>query len=104
MFPIIRKILSLGEDNKIEGGKQMALTERKEIGSREVLADGQIQVREDTIIERDGVEISKAYHRHVLAPGQDLSKEHPSVVLIAKAAWTPEVVKAYRDKQVSALI
>ena len=77
----------------------MALTERIEIGRREVLTDGQIQVRTDTIIEKDGVEIRRAFHRHVLAPGQDLSKEHPCVVLLAKTEWTPEVVKAYRDKQ-----
>lgn len=79
----------------------MALTERIEIGRREVLADGQIQVRTDTVIEKDGVEISRAFHRHVLAPGQDLSKEHQCVVQLAKAEWTPEVVKAYRDKQAS---
>ena len=53
----------------------MALTERIEIGRREVLADGQIQVRTDTIIEKDGVEISRAFHRHVVAPGDDLTKE-----------------------------
>tara|TARA_B100001964_G_C14233096_1_gene601015 strand:- start:1225 stop:1371 length:147 start_codon:yes stop_codon:yes gene_type:complete len=47
------------------------------------------------------VEISRAFHRHVLAPGQDLSKEHPCVVKLAEAEWTPEVVKAYRDKQTS---
>ena len=46
----------------------MALTERTEIGSINVLPMGQIQVRTDTIIERDGVEISRTYHRHVVEP------------------------------------
>ena len=53
----------------------MALTERIEIGSIEVLPMGQIQVRTDTIIERDGVELSKSYHRHVVEPGRDCSNE-----------------------------
>jgi hypothetical protein len=73
----------------------MALTERKVIGSREVLGDGQIQVRTDTIIERDGVEISRSYHRHVIAPGMDVSAEDPAVQRIARVEHTDVVVKAY---------
>ena len=53
----------------------MALTERVEIGKREVLSDGKIQVRTDTIIEKYGVEIRRAFHLHVLAPGNNLTKE-----------------------------
>ena len=39
----------------------MTIIKREEIGSIEVLSMGQIQVRTDTIIEEDGVEISKSY-------------------------------------------
>ena len=46
----------------------MALTERKEIGSMNVLPMGQIEVRTDTVIEKDGFEISRTYHRHVCEP------------------------------------
>ena len=74
----------------------MALTERTEIGSREVLLDGQIQVRTDTVIERDGVEISRTYHRHVVAPGDDVSREDPSVQRIAKTEHTPAKIAAYK--------
>ena len=74
----------------------MALTERIEIGSREVLADGQIQVRTDTIIERDGVIISRAYHRHVISPGDDVSGEHASVQTVANAVHTADVIAAWR--------
>ena len=74
----------------------MALTERTEIGSREVLADGQIQVRSDTVIERDGVEISRSIHRHVVAPGADLSGEDASVQTVANAVHTAEVIAAYQ--------
>ena len=74
----------------------MALTERTQVSSREVLADGQIQVRTDTIIERDGVEISRTYHRHVIAPGDDVSGEDASVQTVANAVHTAEVIAAYR--------
>tara|TARA_R110000824_G_scaffold56430_1_gene154500 strand:- start:41 stop:289 length:249 start_codon:yes stop_codon:yes gene_type:complete len=73
----------------------MALTERVEIGMREVLADGQIRVRTDTVIERDGVEISRTYHRHVVVPGQDVSGEHADVQRVATAEHTAEVIAAY---------
>jgi len=79
----------------------MALTERTEIGSREVLADGQIQVRTDTVIERDGVEISRSYHRQVVVPGQDVSGQDASVQTVAKAVHTPEVIAAYQAAQAS---
>jgi hypothetical protein len=74
----------------------MALTERKEISQRTVLADGQIQVREDTVIERDGVEISRTYTRHVLAPGDSITNESPSVQRLAMAEHTPAVIDAYK--------
>lgn len=73
----------------------MALTERTEIGSREVLMDGQIQVRTDTVIERDGIEISRTYHRQVVVPGQDVSSQDPSVQRIARVEHTKPVVDAF---------
>ena len=73
----------------------MALTERMEISSREVLADGQIQVRTDTVIERDGVEVSRSFHRHVIVPGDDVSGEDASVQTVANAVHTAEVIAAY---------
>lgn len=74
----------------------MALTEETIIGSREVLADGTIQVRTDTVILKDGSEISRTYHRHVIAPGDSIDFEHSSVQRIAKAEHTPAVVTAYK--------
>ena len=79
----------------------MALTERTEIGSREVLVDGQIQVRTDTVIERDGVEISRSFHRHVVNPGADVSGEHESVQTVANAVHTAEVIAAWEAKLAS---
>jgi len=74
----------------------MALTEHTEIGSREILVDGQIQVRTDLVIERDDVEVSRTYHRHVIAPGDDVSREDVSVQRIAKAEHTPAKIAAYK--------
>jgi len=77
----------------------MALEEKTVIGSRDVLANGNIQVRTDTIIEKDGVEISRTYHRHVIAPGDDVSGEDASVQIVANAVHTPEVIAAYKAVQ-----
>ena len=74
----------------------MALTERTDVSRREVLADGQIQVRTDTVIERDGVEVSRSFHRHVVVPGADVSGEDASVQTVANAVHTAEVIAAYR--------
>ena len=77
----------------------MALTEKTVIGSRDVLEDGQIQVRQDTVIFKDGVEISRSYHRHVVAPGDDISRQDASVQVVAKAVHTPAIVAAYKLAQ-----
>jgi hypothetical protein len=43
-----------------------------------------IEVRMATVISRDGVEVSREYHRHVVEPTQeDLSMEEESVQAIA---------------------
>ena len=75
----------------------MALTERKEIDQITVLVDGQLQVREATVIEKDGVEISRTFHRHVVAPGDDLDREDARVKKIAEVEHTSAVITAYND-------
>jgi hypothetical protein len=71
------------------------LTERKEIDRIEVVVLGQIQVRQATIIERDGEFVSRTFHRWVLTPDMDISDQEQKVKDIANAAWTPEVKAAY---------
>ena len=75
----------------------MALTERTEIGSIEVLPMGQIQVRTDTIIEKDGVDLSRAYHRHVCEPDHDCTNEDQRVKDIAATVHTAEVKTAWEE-------
>jgi len=79
----------------------MALTERTEIGSCEVLSAGQLQVRTDAVIERDGVEVSRTYHRHVVKPGDDLALEDPRVAAIGALVHTEEVIAAFKAAQAS---
>lgn len=74
----------------------MALTERNTIDKIEVLENGIIQIRQANIVERDGVEIAKTYHRWTLAPGQDLTGQEQRVVNVANAVWTEEIVAAYQ--------
>jgi len=74
----------------------MALTEKIEIDRIEVVADWNIQVRQATTIEKDGVQIARTFHRWVLNPDSDISAQESRVQAIANAAWTPEVVAAYQ--------
>jgi len=74
----------------------MPLTERTEIGQRTFLPDGQLQIRTDTVIERDGVEISRTYHRDVIEPGDAVSGRDTLIVRVANAEHTPAVVAKFR--------
>ena len=73
------------------------LTEHTEVDKIEVVGTHRfIQVRTATVIMRDGVEVSRAFHRHVVTPGQDVTAEDEAVQAIAQALHTPDVVAAYR--------
>ena len=78
----------------------MALTENTNIDQIEVVADWNIQVRQATIIERDGEFVSRTFHRWVLTPDMDISDQEQKVKDIANAAWTPEVRQAYETFKV----
>ena len=73
----------------------MALTESTSINQIEVVNDWNIQVRQATVIERDGAFVSRTFHRWVLTPDSDISTQEQKVKDIANAAWTPEVRQAY---------
>lgn len=61
----------------------------------EVVQNGSVQVRTKTAIVEDGKEISSAFHRHVVVPGQDYGKESPRVQAVCKAIHTPECVALF---------
>ena len=74
----------------------MALIERQLVDLVELVQSNHIQVRTANIIERDGVEVTRTFHRHVLSPGADVTNEDPKVQAIANAVWTEEVIAAYQ--------
>ncbi len=74
----------------------MALSEIIKIDQIEIVETGSIQIRTATIIEKDGVEISRTFHRHVVHPNEDISKEDEKVQAIANVVWTDEVIEAYK--------
>ena len=54
-----------------------------------------IQVRTKTAIIEDGTELSSSYHRHVVAPIDDLANESAEVTAIANAVFTQAMKDAY---------
>jgi len=74
----------------------MALTEESFADKIEVVGDfAHVQVRTATVIKRDGQEISRSFHRHVVAPGDDYSAEEAKVQAICAAVHTQDVIDAY---------
>jgi hypothetical protein len=73
----------------------MALTEKIEIDRIEVVSSWTIQVRQATVIERDGQFVSRTFHRWVLTPDMDISGQEQKVQDICNVAWTDEVRQAY---------
>jgi hypothetical protein len=74
----------------------MSLTKTTTVDQITVTENGIILYREATRIMEDGNELSKTYHRSSLTPGQDLKNIPANVVSICNAAWTAEVIAAYK--------
>ena len=83
----------------------MSLTEETVEDKIEVVFNKSVQVRTATVIKRDGVEISRNFHRHVVAPSTktgdtwadtDISSESAEVQAICSAVWTDAVKTAYQ--------
>ena len=73
----------------------MAITKRTENDKIEVVNKWNIQVRTATVIEEDGVEISRSFHRHVVAPNADSSNESADVKAMVAQFHTDSVKAAY---------
>ena len=83
----------------------MALTESQENDKIEVVNKWNVQVRTATVIKKDGVELTRSFHRKVLTPGAldasdnlvatDISGEDADVQAICNAAWTSQVKTDY---------
>ena len=73
----------------------MAFTENTSIDQIEIVNGWNIQVRQATIVEKDGEFVSRTFHRWVLTPDMDISGQEQKVQDICNAAWTDEVKAAY---------
>ena len=75
----------------------MAITKRTEQDKIEIVGPHKmIQVRTATIIEEDGVELSRSFHRHVVAPDSDSSGESADVKAMVAQFHTDSVKAAYK--------
>ena len=90
----------------------MALTKETVVDKIEVLEKGNVQVRTATRVLEDGVELSSAFHRHVIDPqvrsgyekdvsagtwaATDVTGEDARVAAICTASWTASVIAAYK--------
>jgi hypothetical protein len=86
----------------------MAITKETQIGKIEVVGKYKsVQVRTDTVVIEDGVELTKKYHRHTLNCGTldadnnlvdtDISGEDSEVQAVCNAVWTDAIKTSYRD-------
>jgi len=86
----------------------MAIVKETVADKIETLENGNVQVRTATVIKEDGTELTRTFHRHVLAPSTktgsswgntDISGEDARVQLICNAVWTSAVKTAYQEAQ-----
>ena len=76
----------------------MALTKVVEQDKIEVVGPFKhIQVRTATVIEEDGVELSRSFHRQVVTPSDDSTNESTDVKAMVAQFHTDAVKKAYAD-------
>jgi hypothetical protein len=74
----------------------MALSEETVQDKIEIVCDYKhVQVRTATVIKRDDVEISRSFHRHVVAPDADITGESTEVQAICAVVHTDAVKAAY---------
>ena len=79
----------------------MALTEETIQDKIEIVGEfKKIQVRTATVIKRDGEEIGRSFHRHVVSPdisADDLANESAEVQAICNAVHTDAIKTAYAE-------
>ena len=72
------------------------LTEETVQDKIEIVGDFKhVQVRTATVIKRDGEEISRSFHRHVVSPGDDITGESTEVQAICTAVHTQSIKDAF---------
>lgn len=74
----------------------MSITKNTIVDQITVVENGSVFYREVTQIMEDGSQISQAYNRLSLTPGQDLTGVPANVAAICNLTWTAEVIAAYQ--------
>ena len=85
----------------------MALSESIEYDKIEVVGEyATVQVREATVIKKDGKELTRSFHRYVLKIGTldasdnlvdtDISSQPAKVQAICNAVWTDSIKNSYK--------
>ena len=91
----------------------MAITKETQIGKIEVVGKYKaVQVRTDTVVIEDDVELTRKYHRHSLTPGTldgsnnlvdtVISGENAEVQAVCNAIWTDAVKLAWKNWLIAA--
>lgn len=76
----------------------MAITKKQIQDKIEIVGEYKnIQVRTATVIEEDGVELTRSFHRHVITPNSDISGESAEVQAICAAVHTQEIKDVYQQ-------
>ena len=74
----------------------MALTEAQVEDKIEIVGEYKmVQVRTATVIKKDGVELTRSFSRHVVAPDADITGESTEVKAICNVVHTDAVKTAY---------
>ena len=90
----------------------MAITKETQIGKIEVVGKYKlVQVRTDTVVIEDDVELTRKYHRHVLQSGTldsdenlvatDISGENAEVQAVCNAVWTDAIKLAWKNQLIA---
>ena len=90
----------------------MAITKETQIGKIEVVGKYKsVQVRTDTVVMEDSVELTRKYHRHVLTPGTlddsdnlaatNISSETAEVQAVCNGVWTDAVKLAWKNQLIA---
>tara|TARA_R100000426_G_scaffold28668_1_gene23971 strand:- start:178 stop:432 length:255 start_codon:yes stop_codon:yes gene_type:complete len=75
----------------------MSLTEETIEDQIEIVGQyKQVQVRTATVIKKDGVELTRTFHRHSVSPTDDISGQSDEVKAICNVVHTDAVKEAYK--------
>ena len=90
----------------------MALTEKLEYDKIEIVTQWKhVQVRQATVVKKDGVEIARSFHRYVLTPGTldasdnlvntDISGQPTDIQGVCNALWTDAVKSSWKTRLIA---